>query len=374
MSRKRKTSAFTLVELLVVITIIGILAGLLLPAVNAAREAARRAQCSNNLRNLALGAIQHENQRGEFPGWIQSFGRFAGTTPDPADPASTAPEHLKLGTWAVALLPYLDAQPIFERWNEDRYPVIAVAETELTRVTSGAAGEGYTAAAAPNLEIMQCPSSPTIRGNNGRNSYISNNGAEPGNVMTFAASMRKANGVFVNKVAGGGGGSPAVPVGERVSIDDLKDGQGNTALFSENLQAMPWHRAGFIGGANLTAPVYPGTSRYVHGMVWHYEDDNPGALAGVANPVPPPVSAVHRINGTVPNRDKFSLEMDPGNAAQLARPSSAHTGGVNMAFADGTVRFIQEGIDYRTYQAFLTPRGKSSNVPFPEYVLDGEAL
>ena len=372
MSRKRNASAFTLVELLVVITIIGILAGLLLPAVNAAREAARRAQCSNNLRNLSLGAIQHENQRGEFPGWIQSFGEFAGGT-DPADPTSSPPPHVKIGTWAVALLPYLDAQPIFERWNEDRYPVIVVAETELTRGTNGAAGEGYVVAAAPNLEIMQCPSSPTIRGNNGRNSYISNNGAHPlGSRFSFLTSMNKANGVFVNRL-----GRFGVDVGERVSIDDMKDGQGNTALFSENLQAMPWHRAGFIGASQLSeffnpnTRMYPINSRYVHGMVWHFQDDKHGLGPGV-----PGVNPLHKINGTVPGRDKFSLQMDEQviPPQSLARPSSAHTGGVNMAFADGTVRFIQESIDYVVYQAYLTPRGKSSNVPFPEFVLSGSAL
>ena len=89
MNRKSIPNAFTLVELLVVITIIGILAGLLLPAVNAAREAARRAQCSNNLRNLGLAAIQHENQKGEFPGWARSFGTFQGGN-DPAAPSGPA--------------------------------------------------------------------------------------------------------------------------------------------------------------------------------------------------------------------------------------------------------------------------------------------
>lgn len=369
MKRKTTPTAFTLVELLVVITIIGILAGLLLPAVNAAREAARRAQCSNNLRNLGLAGIQHENQKGEFPGWARDFGTFQGG-PDPAAPSGPAVgAHLKVGTWAVSLLPYLDGQPIFERWSEDRYPIITETESELLEPTSGASGDGYASAAAPNLEIMQCPSSPTIRGNNGRNSYISNNGAHPNDNLSLARSMNKANGVFVNQLSGAAipsGGT--APVGDAVTIDDLKDGQGYTVLFSENLQAMPWHRAGFINPpVDLTsAPVvYPFESRYVHGMVWHQSD--------------PAASPVHKINGTAPNQDKFSLQMVQGGGAgltppDLARPSSAHTGGVNMAFADGTVRFITDEIEYRVYQALMTPRGKSSNVPRPEFVLEGDAL
>ncbi len=369
MKRKTTRNAFTLVELLVVITIIGILAGLLLPAVNAAREAARRAQCSNNLRNLGLAAIQHENQKGEFPGWVRDFGTFQGGT-DPAAPNGPAvPSHLKVGTWAVSLLPYLDGQPIFERWSEDRYPIITETESELLEPTSGASGNGYASAAAPNLEIMQCPSSPTIRGDNGRNSYVSNNGAHPAGNLSFAQSMNKSNGVFVNRLRGSVNSSGNdVPTGDAVTIDDLKDGQGYTVLFSENLQAMPWHRAGFLNPpADLTsAPVaYPGDSRYVHGMVWHQAD--PAALP------------VHEINGSPAERDKFSLQMVQGGGAgltppDLARPSSAHTGGVNMAFADGTVRFITDEVEYRVYQALMTPRGKSSNVPFPEFVIEGDAL
>ena len=368
MQRKRTRSAFTLVELLVVITIIGILAGLLLPAVNAAREAARRAQCSNNMRNLALAAIQHENQKNEFPGWAQNFGRFNGAV-DPADPGSTVVPHAKTGTWAVALLPFLDAQPIFERWSEDRYPVVAAATGDLSSLSE----DGYIAASAPNLEIMQCPSSTTIRGRFGKNSYISNNGwgltYDGSNGQAFTNSMRKANGVFVNR-------APNAPRGEGVSIDDLKDGQGNTALFSENLQALSWHRAGFTNQAFLAGGGgYEPGSRFIHGMVWHYEDDDPAALAGVANPVPGPVNPVHKINGTPPNQDRFRLEINNLlDAVDLARPSSAHTGGVNMAFADGTVRFVQDSISYRVYQALLTPRGKSSNVPFPEFVPAGDAL
>jgi len=66
--------------------------------------------------------------------------------------------------------------------------------------------------------------------------------------------------------------------------------------------------------------------------------------------------------------------MSAGNAADLARPSSAHVDGVNVSMADGGSRFIADSIDYRVYQALLTPRGKSSDVPWPEFVLQGESL
>ena len=363
---KRHPSGFTLVELLVVITFIGILAGLLLPAVNAAREAARAAQCSTQLKNLSLGAIQYENSKGEMPGWCMDFGDFAGES-DPSDPdtkgALTA--HKKIGTWVVALLPYLDAQPTYEHWTQDKYP-IAFSYSDDNEATNGDAGENFSANAAPNLAIMQCPSSPVIKGDQGRNSYVSNNGLYQGSVpssleISFADSMDRANGVFNNKY-------DATVTGPKVTLDDMKDGQGNTALFSENLQAMPWHRAGLIDAAELG--TYDTTSRFTQGMVWHYRDPDAATFGTTA------ADPVMKINGGSGTDDKFVLEMGGGVAtpAELARPSSAHNGGVNMAFADGTVRFVEENIDYRVYQAFMTTRGKSSDVPFSEYVLDGESL
>lgn len=354
-------SGFTLVELLVVITIIGILMGLLIPAVQAAREAARRNQCSTQINNLAKAAIQEEMAKKQYPGWITNYGSFAGG-PDITNPdGATAPPHAKIGSWVVALLPYLDAQPTYEIWTQDKYAVIGDG--------------GYTTGGAPNLAIMQCPSSPTLESERGRNSYVSNNGMShigdrPADMPTdaaqfFVATMSRSNGVFNNKLDG-------TPTGPAVRADDIKDGLGNTVLFSENLQAQPWHH--LIPGAEaqtiaqLSSPgalVEP--SRFTQGFVWHFLDEN-NAWA------PNPPAAVHRINGPLGNQDLYGVVMDTTNAPQLARPSSAHNGGVNMGFADGGSRFVVQTIDYRVYQAIMTPRGKSSNVPFKEFVLEGDEL
>src|SRR5450830_1653987 len=94
--RNQKSAAFTLVELLVVITIIGILIALLLPAVQAAREAARQTQCRNNLKQLSLGCLNHEQILGFFP----SGGWGATWVGDPARIGNRQP-----GSWAYAILP-----------------------------------------------------------------------------------------------------------------------------------------------------------------------------------------------------------------------------------------------------------------------------
>ena len=382
-------SGFTLVELLVVITIIGILMGLLIPAVNAAREAGRKAQCSANIRNFGLASIQYENSKGRLPSWCKDFGSYKAPSSglaDPSDPDSavTAPDHQKVGTWTVALLPYLDAQATYELWTEDKYPVVSSGSS-----ANPASNDGYTVSAAPNLEIMQCPSSPTLDATHGKNSYVSNNGMHDRDVtgnrindgtrdISFAISMEKANGALVNGFAGKSG----VAVGAGVTLDDLKDGQGYTVLFSENLQAMPWHRAGLSTRATLSAADvnYPSMARFTQGMVWHWAD--PSQLNSVSNPTPSQtVMDTWRINGSAGTQDKFNVSMRQTNTvanlvynANLARPSSAHVDGVNMSFADASVKFISDSIDYRVYQALMTPRGKSSNVPYNEYILQTESL
>jgi prepilin-type processing-associated H-X9-DG protein len=192
-------------------------------------------------------------------------------------------------------------------------------------------------------------------------------GGAPFTLITFERSMSRANGVFNNRYTAAV--SP-VATGESVRADDLKDGLGNTVLFSENLHCVAWSNT-MISQADsanvLTSGGYPTESRFVQGFVWHYQDTN--GFNGAA-----PVSSVHKINGPNNNEDKFVTRMNGTNFPRVSRPSSAHVGGVNFGFADGSSRFIADEIDYRVYQAYMTPRGKSSDVPFREYVLNGDRL
>ncbi len=418
---KKTRYAFTLVELLVVITIIGILMGLLLPAIQAVRESGRKTQCASQIRNLALAVKVHDTNKNRLPGYVERYGLFTGGpmgagAVDPSDPNNhmgAVPRHVKIGTWAVALLPSLDAQPTFEHWNEDRYPIIADAAGDLgnTGTSANPSGLNYHTLAAPNLAIFQCPSNPVSEGEFAKNSYIANNGmyhrvgpaiadtAVSG--VTFQGSQDRANGAMNNKYNVVVMSTKFVHSSEGgpVRMDDFKDGQGNTILFSENVQALPWHVAGFQLDATMfetaaatdtevlfnTGSQAVDAARHVHGMVWHYEDPDPSnaGLATLWNTngtaaavVPGSVKTLHKINGggTTASEEIFTKVMTAATAADLARPSSAHVGGVNCGMADGQVRFILETIDYRVYQALCTPRGKSSNVPWQEFVLTDEAI
>lgn len=432
MKRRPPSSAFTLVELLVVIAIIGILMGLLIPAVNAAREAARKNQCAVYQKNFALAAVQHENSKGRLPAFNNKFGVFEGGA-DPTDPALTNPisRHVKVGGFGIALLPWLEAQPTFEHWTEDRYPILTDGSADIAQSSSvggSGFGAGFHELAAPNLAIFQCPSNPRSDADQGRNSYISNNGLalhQPNpdvssdddtqsngvrfyaNVGTgtdnreFFKQLRNKNNTthvfgYVGGKIGSGTEHAFLSEGPKITLDDLKDGQGFTALYSENVQAMPWYLPGLVNGGDLVvaagindvnaSPMGSDqvrfaieTSPYTAGMVWHLADNDftgVQALNAQYAVTRLPLASYEkiRINGRGPDtsEDIFVEEMDASNFSTIARPSSAHVEGVNMGFADGATRFITTSVDYRVYQALMTPRGKSSDVPFKEFVLTDE--
>ncbi|QDV42628.1 hypothetical protein Enr13x_24770 [Stieleria neptunia] len=412
---KRQSKGFTLVELLVVIAIIGILVGLLLPAIGAVRERMRNVQCLNNLKQLGLATQTFHSNKGRLPYYTNLYGSFAGGS-DPAVPGGPviAP-HLKIGGYGVELLPFLDNQPLYERWSLNKFPVISEDD--------GGGVAAWNELSGATVDVFRCPSSTVSRGRFGYNSYVSNNGsvdsgfnnANPktfvqividnqsaaGAAFVFNQSENSKNGLFRSGYMGDAIAPAFFAVsGGKMTLEDIRDGQTNTAMFSENLQALAWFQPGFCAGndmkqisgtgqldwaqpsatpnpsfANPTIMQAYLRAKFSTGMVWHFEDDRNVPIVPPNPPNYPTVQAVHRINGTLGTtgaQRNDILEMDLSNCRDLARPTSNHSDQVNMVFADGATKSISNTIDYHVYQAILTPNGAKSEVPVPDWIMTDE--
>ncbi|HZZ28097.1 MAG TPA: DUF1559 domain-containing protein [Pirellulales bacterium] len=398
--KKQNRPAFTLVELLVVITIIGMLAALLFPAVNSAREAAHRVTCMNNQRNFALAMHEHNffhTDDGYFPGYRQILKVTDATTGNTTD--------LAVVNWQVILMQHM---------RPDVYQAI----------TTGAMGQSTSATPQlPYWDISVCPSDSTIQGHTSPwTSYVANTGLidspAPNSSGTYTVNIggnplptwtpppfpieSTANGIFQDAVLGAtvtviAGTPPSVTVVQPKVKVDFRDSRSTTLMFTENLDAhfytaydstnntiplltVPttagtvtaaqqgqwlsylnqqqygdcWERgAGFIWWDTSTAnsanpPSYPTNTAppyVVAGINGAKGDYDPGSLGWPANPSDALTAPVNPP--TVPTV----------NSNYAARPSSNHPGGVVVVFADASTRFLREDIDYPTYCMLMTPDG-----------------
>lgn len=336
-SRGASLRGFTLVELLVVIAIIGTLVALLLPAVQSARESARNNTCKNSLKNLSLGMLNFDSSQGELPGYINDLVQ-------PNSPKSNgAPTIGRQASWVVMLFPYIERNNEWDIWND----------------FSTSLGDELPAAAAPEIELLECPSdAPEIPGNPWNN-YVVNAGqmfsdtsrgdtGPAGQIDTNVEYV--ANGVFFDKsrnknIVGGQLDNREDNPPLKCSIDYISsnDGTSNTAMMSESLHTFYWTYE--QPESNFKTPDFADAKRFF-GFMWANESDCD--------------SAMQRINGDN-NNDVIA---PPDNMFQISEchswPSSNHPGGVNVAFCDGRVVYITDSLDPQIYAQIMTSSARRS--------------
>jgi len=290
---RRYSKGFTLIELLVVIAIIAILVALLLPAVQQAREAARRSQCQNNLKQMGLALHNYHEMKGMFP---PGFARIAGSS-------------TRLGWgWGTMLLPMLDQGSLYNSLNTGMNPITAAGDM----TTIPAAPTAIQLAVMTPLPVFRCPSDVGPRLNSNRGNHATSN----------YHGIAGTNNTVVNNVQGDPGmttpgGHAGVFFGSSSTrIRDITDGTTNTIGITE------------IALGQVRANI--GTFQYKYnGAIWSgvYADGKSSSVVETLN------SSVKGIN-------------TPSNASGDSAwcNSSFHPGGLYGLRMDGSVKFLSDNL------------------------------
>jgi prepilin-type N-terminal cleavage/methylation domain-containing protein len=303
---RTRAHGFTLVELLVVIAIIGILVGLLLPAVQAAREAARRIQCANNIKQLSLAFHNHHDSLGSFPsgGW----GYFWTGDPD------RGPGRQQPGSWAFSILPYMEQQSVY----------MLASDGQVNTITPQQMAGAAKMCATP-LGMFICPTrrAATLYT---RSLVI----AVPGGHAWNAAPVPLTN--RTDYAANAGDNLVAWGVGPNVS--DGFAGLGFLNMTTTNgicYQRSKVRLADVVDGTSSTYMVgekYLDSAAYDSGFDWG--DDHSLFMGNDAD--------VHRWADQAPMQDRRGV-------SEFYRYGSAHSSGFQVGLCDGSVRHVGYSID-----------------------------
>jgi prepilin-type N-terminal cleavage/methylation domain-containing protein/prepilin-type processing-associated H-X9-DG protein len=327
----RPRAAFTLVELLVVITIIGMLIALLLPAVQAVRRTAMQTQCTNNLKQLSLAMINYETSKGNLPGYSQYVNRSNSKVWIQGDTSSgkilvkstivgTDPIAVKAWpiTWAAMLLPKIERQDI---WDQ-----LVDSDASFNIMP---------------LDSFMCPADQDIQSRSelGSLSYSANTGAWDINKDGDFTPDFAPNGVFFNRAIGG-----------PQSRTNGKDPTNMTIMLTENIHKDYDTKCVPVDSPVGTFTWLSGTEQQV-GVVWVAANPPQVGTGDVVYQQEP-------LNKVAPDITTYNPDIP-----RFARPSSNHGAGALVAFCDGHVEFLRDDIDYLTYQRLMTSTGRKCDDP-----------
>lgn len=333
---------FTLVELLVVITIIGILIALLLPAVQAAREAARRAQCTNNLKQFGLALNNYHSAHNVFPPAGLDYGCGAGTEP--------AGKLIKNANGFLLLLPYIEQQGIFDRldfkycMSNHKFSPSWWTPASTASVAGDSVTSGNAAALCTRVAAFACPSDSYDDRFSTSAFYSSNSSSLP-----TGSYLYKTNYDFSAQIVSGftawSTTSPKTRMfgqNSDLRIGDIIDGTSNTVAINE-LTRWCGNNGGTAG--NLWAV----RTYYSYGSDLAMDLGGPG-YQGI------------NVWNIPPSWWSWFNPHDPiyGRAASQNAAASLHPGGENSVLADGSVRFISQNTAFIILQAISTPQGRET--------------
>jgi len=312
-----KRRGFTLIELLVVIAIIAVLVALLLPAVQQAREAARRSSCKNNLKQIGLALHNYHDTHGQFP---------PGAIYQPTTPGG-APENGRDAqwgaTWVIMILPFLDQAPLYNQYNSSLIARTGNATTANNNVTRS------------TLVAWNCPSHPSVNsfltqdfngfakgnyaGNTGAGGTFNRSDSRNGQIKGVFSAVEQYGAKFRDMLDGS---SNTIAVGEIVKVDSGGDDRG----------AWGWVSGPLFSGRARQSPV-----RFFTPNSKEFYDCSP-----------------YSWNSTSQSVYNWRSTPDATGTTGGTGARSLHTGGVHFTLGDGSVRFISENVDQNTYLNLLS--------------------